>query len=126
VELSPITFEHQGKEYKCRRITVGDYSAIRERIRRDRLAAVPPGASPEITAIVIARPVTNDEISDYMISTEGQAMLLGRCIKHYDQTATQQMVDELVMSNDPVVIRLYRESGVLPPDPTTSTPQPEN
>jgi hypothetical protein len=118
MELAPLVIEWEGKSYNCRRVTIGDYSAIREAIRRDRLRALPPDCSAEAVGRTIGVPVLQGEMADFIVSREGVAFLLYRCCHAMDQRFTQEMADAMVLANDKFVSYFLIESKVIEGNPT--------
>ena len=121
MDLALLTFTFDGKERKARRVTLGDYSAVRERIRHDRLGALGPRANAEMIAIAVARPVLRDEMTDFMFSEDGQAFLLYRCVHEVDETFTEPEAWEMVLSDDPFIKRWLQESKIILPPPQTAS-----
>ena len=113
VECDFLTFKFEDKEYKSRRINLSDYSASRERIRRERLGVVPQGSKPEVMALVIAQPISSAELMDWMMGIEGQAFVLYRCLHSVDEGVGHPEVERMVFEDDPFVLRLYVESKVV-------------
>lgn len=123
VDLALLEFMFDGKPRKSRRVTLGDYSAVRERIRRDRLTALGMRASAEMLGIAVGQPVLRQEMTDFMFSEEGQAFLLFRCVHDVDQTFTEEEAWQMVVQDDPFVHRLLEESKIIsPPTPPPSQP----
>lgn len=117
-----LTFKYDDKERRCRRINLGDYAATRERIRRERMDALGQRPDPAVIAATAAQPVTQIELFDRMLDTQGQAFLLYRCAHEVDETFTDVEAEAMVLDSDPFVQRLYLESKIIEADPTESTP----
>jgi len=122
MELALLTFDHDGVERRSRCVNVSDYSAIREAIRRDRMRALPAAPSAEVVAMTVSIPVLSAELSDFMLSVEGQVLLLFRCVQAMDQRFTLEMAEAMVWAEDPFVQRLLVESKVINPTPPTGEP----
>ena len=123
MELAPITFTYDGTDYTSRRVTIGDFAAMREHIRRSRIGALPPGSGADALAKTVAAPVLNDEMSEYMLSPEGQQFFLFRAVHAMDQRFTPEIAERMVFERDPFVQRLYVESKIIA-DPTSSSNGP--
>ena len=121
MELDFLTFSHDGKERKARRVNFSDYSAIRERIRRERVAALGPRTIPETTAKLIAQPIGREEQMEFMLSEEGQGLLLYRCVHEVDETFNMAEAERMVLDSDPFIVRLLEESKIISPPPQTDS-----
>lgn len=117
MELDFLTFSHDGKERKARRVNLGDYSACRERIRRERLTALGLRASEGAIAKTVAQPILRDELMEFMLSEEGQALLLFRCVHNVDPTFEEAEAERMVIDDDAFVMRLLIESKIISPPP---------
>ena len=125
VELALLTFEHDGKERQCRRINLGDYSATRELIRRERMDALGQHPDAKTIAATVAQPVTAEELMERMFEVEGNAFLLYRCCHEVDETFTREEAEQMAMEEHPFVMRLYEESKLITVNPTRQTESPE-
>ena len=121
MELDFLTFTYNGVERKCRRIKLGDYSALRERIRRERVDALGQHPDPATIAATVAQPVTGAELFERMLDVQGNALILHRCAHEVDETFSFAEAEAMVLDGDPFVQRLYEESKLInPPEPTPS------
>lgn len=121
MELDFLTFSYDGKERKCRRINLGDYSAMRERIRRERMDALGQHPDPATVGATVGQPVTQAELFERMLDVEGNAFLLYRCTHEVDETFSMAEAEAMVLAGEPFVQRLYEESKLInPPEPTSS------
>lgn len=113
MDITPLTFEHNGKSRNCRRINFSDHAYFRQLIRMERLqSAKAAGGSPEVQAISNATPVSWDEYTNLMCSDEGKAILLQRCVCHFDQTFTKDEAEQMVIEQHPFLMELMKvENG---------------
>ncbi len=111
-----LSFEFEGNEYTSRLVTVGDFAAIKELIRRQRLSAI-SNKNVDLQAAVISRPVPYSEVMDMLFSVEGQALVLYRCVSAMNESFTKDMADRMVMEDNPFLKRLLTESKVIEADP---------
>lgn len=105
-----------GKEIEVRKINLSDYDAVRGKLRREKISAVTNMQSAEVLAKVIAAPITNKEISEYMDSIVGIAWLFSRCC---NDKIKKEVVDKMVMAWDKTIIEwLADETAKNSPKPT--------
>lgn len=114
MDTAPLTFTRGGQEWKCRRLCRKDYDVLRQVLRRERFEAIPPGMA-EAQGAAVARPVTDDELWDYMFSRPGLARLLHACVYQYDQRFTEDDAFQMVVDDDPFILRFKIEARLLVP-----------
>ncbi len=124
-ELSELlAFELDGKEYKASRIRIADLGMIREAIRKERRAAA-LGSVPAVMGVLMAQPVTSEEVWDYLLSAGGTLLLLHKCVSRVSSEFTEAMAERMVLEEHEFVNRLLVESHLLNPtavETPSSTP----
>ena len=116
-----LSFELDGKEHKATRIRIADQGAVRDAIRAERRRAA-VGSPPATMGVLLAQPVTSDEVWDYILSTGGTLLLLYRCVSRANSEFTEAMAERMVVEDHEFVFRLFVESRVL--NPTSGAKQP--
>jgi len=109
-----LSFELDGKQRKAQRVRISDIGAVREAIRYERRQAA-LGVSPEAMGVLLAQPVKESELWDYIMSATGTALLLFNCVNRVDQTFTREMAEKMVMEGHEFVMRLFVESHLINP-----------
>ena len=89
------------KEVQVRPVNLGDYDAVRDKIRQERIAAVPNMGGRDALAAVISAPILNAEVTDWMDSRPGLAFLFSRCCNN---KIPMEQIGEMVMGDDPKLI----------------------
>ena len=121
-----LTFTFEGKERKARRVNMSDYAAMRETIRRERMDALGMHPAAEALAAVIAARITPIELSDRIMSLEGGAQIVFRCVHGIDETFTKEEADRMVLDEHPFFTRLYVESKLINPTVPPASEKPSS
>jgi len=115
-----LAFEFDGKPRKAQRVRISDLGSAREAIRMERRTCA-SGLAPEALGVLMGQPVKEAELWDYIMSAAGSALLLFNCVNRVDRSFTQEMADEMIMTNHEFVMRLFAESHLVnPPEPKDS------
>ncbi len=110
---APILFKWQDTEYEVRRFSLaaGDFAAVREKIRRERLNSLPPHAGSEVYAKTVAQPVPEEEAFAYLLSNEGIAWAITRCGVE-EGSVTIDTAERMVLGECPDIRRWLTESNL--------------
>ena len=128
---TPITVQIEGQEFKLRRITIDDMSAVYGRIRDNRIKAVLRNqqfAQPHIMAEAIAHSAcidpTDDDYWNYVATSPGAVYVLWRCMHSIptQMQITEEQVMHLCEQEGGLINLLLSESGMKPP----AMPQPDD
>lgn len=121
-----LGFELSGLPWKSTRVRISDLGAIREAIRRERRQCA-MGADPSVQGVLMAQPISEAELWEYMLGAAGSAMILYNCVSRANQTFTEEMAERMVLEGHEFVQRLFVESRVLNPtlpDNSSATSSP--
>ena len=118
-----LDFKFVGKDWKSSRVAISDLGAIREAIRYERRQCA-MGTAPEALGVLMAQPVTDKEVWDYISAALGSALILFNCVSRANQEFTKPMAEAMVMENHEFVLRLFQESHLV--NPTTPPTSSEN
>jgi len=109
-----LVFEVDGKSWNSTRAYISDLGAAREAIRMERRQCA-SGTTPAVQGVLMAQPISESEMWEYIWGAVGSALVLHLCVSRANQTFTQAMADEMVMTDHEFVHRLYVESRLLNP-----------
>ena len=110
-----LEFKLDDKSWKCTRVQISDFGAVREAIRLERVQCAAMRSAPEVQGVLMAQPIKQEEVWDFITSAVGSALVLYNCVCRANQTFTPKMAEQMVMEGHEFVNRLFVESHLLNP-----------